>query len=152
MPVYVELPRDIVYKAISNPRVYLAPDLKSDPLVLEEALKEAVLMLNSARSLVIVAGVEVQRFGLQTLLLKLLSKTNIPVISTSLGKSVINELHPCYLGVYEGVMGYHNVRKQVESSDCAVLIGPFMTDIDFGNSLTPVDQGNTINIKLKIIN
>jgi TPP-dependent 2-oxoacid decarboxylase len=146
MPAYIELPRDMVYKPISNPHCYLAPDPKSDPLALEEALKEAVLMLNTALSPVIVAGVEVQRFGLQTLLLKLLSKSNIPVVSTPLSKSVINELHPCYLGVYEGAMGYPNVRRQVESSDCVMLLGTFMTDIDFGNSPTPVDQGKTINI------
>jgi TPP-dependent 2-oxoacid decarboxylase len=68
------------------------------------------------------------------------------VVSTPLSKSVINELHPCYLGVYEGAMGYANVRRQVESSDCVMLLGTFMTDIDFGNSPTPVDQGKTINL------
>jgi TPP-dependent 2-oxoacid decarboxylase len=146
MPAYIELPRDIVYKPVLNPRCYTAPDPKSDPSALEEALREVVLMLNSAHSPVIVAGVEIQRFGLQTLLLKLLSKSNIPVVSTPLSKSVINELHPCYLGVYEGAMGYANVRRQVESSDCVMLLGTFMTDIDFGNSPTPVDQGKTINL------
>jgi TPP-dependent 2-oxoacid decarboxylase len=48
--------------------------------------------------------------------------------------------------VYEGAMGYAKVRRQVESSDCVMLLGTFMTDIDFGNSPTPVDQGKTINI------
>jgi TPP-dependent 2-oxoacid decarboxylase len=67
-------------------------------------------------------------------------------VSTPLSKSVINELHPCYLGVYEGAMGYPVVRERVESSDCVMLLGTFMTDIDFGNSPTPVDQGKTINI------
>ncbi|HEY7108019.1 MAG TPA: thiamine pyrophosphate-binding protein [Nitrososphaeraceae archaeon] len=146
MPVYIELPRDIVYKTISNPHCYLKSNPKSDPLVLEEALKDAISMLNSSRSPVIVAGVELQRFGLQNLLLKLVSKSNIPVVSTPLSKSVINELHPLYLGVYEGAMGYPIVRKHVESSDCVMLLGTFMTDIDFGNSPTPVDQGKTINI------
>ena len=80
-------------------------------------------MINSAQMPVVVAGVEVQRFGLQELLLKFLQKTNIPVVSTPLSKSVINELHPSYLGVYEGAMGYPHVRNYVESSDCVLLIG-----------------------------
>src|SRR5262249_28928968 len=129
-----------------NPRIYASSDLQSDINTLEEALGEAVSIINSARKPVIVAGVEIQRFGIQSLLLKLIAKTNIPVVSTPLSKSVVNELHPSYLGVYEGAMGYPDVRKFVESSDCVILLGTFMTDIDFGNSSTPVDQGNTINI------
>jgi TPP-dependent 2-oxoacid decarboxylase len=62
MPVYIELPRDILYKTISSPHCYITPDPKSDPLTLEEALKEATIMLNSSRSPIIVAGVEIQRF------------------------------------------------------------------------------------------
>ena len=54
-----------------------------------------------------------------------------------LSKSVIGENHPLYLGVYEGSMGFHNVRQYVESSDCVIMIGSFMTDVDFGNSPTP---------------
>jgi TPP-dependent 2-oxoacid decarboxylase len=38
-------------------------------------------------------------------------KTRIPVAATILGKSVIGERHPLYLGVYEEVMGRKAVRK-----------------------------------------
>ena len=77
--------------------------------------------------------------------MEFLEKTNIPVVSTPLSKSVLNEDHPSYLGVYEGAIGHTDVRKYVESSDCIILLGTFITDIDFGNSPTPIDQGRTIN-------
>ncbi len=131
-PVYIELPRDMVgrpgIKHHSPARIHEA----SDPAALAEAIDEAVAMINHARQPVILADVEVHRFGLQELLLALLEKTNIPFASTILGKSVMSEQHPLCLGVYEGAMGRDDVRAYVESSDCVIMLGTFMTDINLG--------------------
>src|SRR5262249_19861126 len=70
--------------------------------------------------------------GLQRELVTLAEQTNIPVAATLLGKSVIGEHHPFYLGVYEGAMGREDVRRYVETSDCVILLGFFMTDINLG--------------------
>lgn len=145
MPVYIELPRDIVYKSIIGPRECVIPELITNPKALKEATDESINMINSSEKPVIVAGVEIQRFDLQNILLKFIDKTGIPFVSTPLSKSVIRENHRSYLGVYEGAMGFDSVRDIVESSDCVIMFGTFMTDIDFGNSPTPVEQGNTIN-------
>lgn len=145
MPVYIELPRDMVYKVITSPKECIIPELTTNHKALKEATEESITMINSSIKPVIVAGVEIQRFGLQSILLKLLDKTGIPFVSTPLSKSVIRENHSLYLGVYEGAMGFNNVRDLVESSDCVIMFGTFMTDIDFGNSPTPVEQGKTIN-------
>ncbi len=101
-------------------------------------------MINAARQPVILADVEVHRFGLQDELLKLIAKTNIPVAATILGKSVIGENHPRYLGIYEGAMGRDAVRAYVESSDCVVLLGFFMTDINLGIYTAKLDPGKSI--------
>src|SRR5262249_39665809 len=116
-PVYLELPRDQV-QASCLPH-HRPSDLHeaSNPRTLRAALDEAVAMINSARQPVISGDVEVHRFGLQEVLLRLAQATNIPVAATLLGKSVIGEQHPFYLGVYEGAMGREEVRRFVESSD-----------------------------------
>lgn len=145
IPGYIELPRDIVNKKITAPNSCKISNVFSNKKALQEALQETAQMIKSSSKPVIVAGVEIQRHGIQELLLKLLEKTGIPVVSTPLSKSVISENHPLYR-VYEGSMGFHNVRQYVESSDCVIMIGSFMTDVDFGNSPTPVDHGKTINI------
>jgi indolepyruvate decarboxylase len=119
---------------------------KSDPIILMEALNETIDMINSSIRPVIVAGVEIQRFGLQNELLNLVEKLKIPVSSTILSKSVISELHPFYLGVYEGAMGHDAVREYVESSDCLILLGALMTDIDLGGFTAKIDQKRTIYI------
>jgi indolepyruvate decarboxylase len=88
--------------------------------------------------------VEVHRFALQDQLLKLARKTNIPVAATVLGKSVIGEHHPFYLGIYEGAMGRDDVRQYVESSDCVILLGAFMTDINLGIYTARLDPARSI--------
>jgi indolepyruvate decarboxylase len=135
----------MIYKPIRNHDSAKATLIDSNTYAIKEAVQEALTLLNSASKPVLVAGVEVQRFCLQEFVLELLEKTSIPVVSTPLSKSVLNEDHPCYLGVYEGAMGHTDVRKYVESSDCIILLGTFMTDIDFGNSPTPIDQGRIID-------
>ena len=102
-------------------------------------------MINAAKKPVILADVEVHRFGLQDVLLKLAQNTNIPVAATLLGKSVIGEQHPFYLGVYEGAMGREEVRRHVESSDCVIMLGAFMTDINLGIFTARLDPARCIS-------
>jgi indolepyruvate decarboxylase len=64
--------------------------------------------------------------------------------ATLLGKSVVEEKHPLYLGVYEGAMGRECVREYVETSDCVVLLGTFMTDINLGIYTANLDAGRCI--------
>jgi indolepyruvate decarboxylase len=145
LPVYIEIPRDMVYKIVKGPQKCNVPDFIINPNAMKEVLDETANIINNAKNPVVVAGVEIQRFGLQNYLLEFLNKTSIPVVSTPLSKSVLSENHPLYLGVYEGAVGYQNIRQYVEHSDCILILGSFITDLDFGNSPTPVDQEKTIN-------
>jgi TPP-dependent 2-oxoacid decarboxylase len=146
--VYIELPRDKVSLPIhqeqyvdrsttSSKTAKIDGEYETDMGSMQEALAEATAMINSSKQPVIIAGVEIHRFGLQDKLLKLTYNTNIPVVATVLSKSVISEDHPSYLGVYEGAMGRQSVREYVESSDCLILLGALMTDINFSISPTP---------------
>src|SRR3974390_947813 len=70
-PVYIELPRDIVFAHGTphhRPREFHE---ESDADVLHSALAEAESMINRAKRPVFLADVEVHRFGLQDSLLKL---------------------------------------------------------------------------------
>lgn len=143
-PVYIELPRDVVLQRASGAHRPAALPESSDPLALREALAEATKMLKAARRPVILADVEVHRFGLQDKLLKLATRTNIPVAATILGKSTIAEHHPFYMGIYEGAMGREDVRRYVEGSDCVLMLGFFMTDINLGVFTAQLDLARAI--------
>jgi indolepyruvate decarboxylase len=143
-PVYIELPRDLV--GVPGHPHYRPQELHeaSDPRSLRAALAEAEAMINAARKPVILADVEVHRFGLQDELLRLARQSHIPVAATLLGKSVVGEHHPFYLGVYEGAMGREEVRQYVESSDCIILLGAFLTDINLGVFTARLDPARSI--------
>ena len=143
-PVYIELPRDLAL-AGGNPHYeYREIHEESDPDVLRSALAEAGEMFNAARRPVILADVEIHRFGLQDTLITLARRTNTPVAATVLGKSVIGEQHPFYLGVYEGALGRDDVRRYVEGSDCVIMLGAFLTDINLGIFTARLDPMRTI--------
>src|SRR4029434_10919806 len=124
-----------------TPEIHETSNLKA----LRAALAEAAEMINAAKRPVILADIEVHRFALQPELLQWATQTGIPVAATILGKSVIGEQHPLYLGVYEGAMGREDVRRYVESSDCVIMLGAFMTDINLGIYTARLDPARSIS-------
>lgn len=144
-PVYIELPRDMVFAhgvAHHQPRPVRA---SSDPPALRAALADASQMINAARRPVILADVELHRFALQPQLLKLARQTGLPVATTVLGKSVIGEDHSFYVGVYEGALGRDDVRRFIETSDCLIMLGAFLTDINLGIYTARLDPARSIS-------
>ena len=142
-PVYIEMPRDMVSVKVTPVEEKLVPpDWDKGPF--KEALLEAAGMINRAERPVLVAGVELLRYGMQNAFRKLVGKTNIPVTSTLLGKSAFGERDPLYLGLYEGGMSREQVRQYVENSDCLILLGVLMTDLDLGIFTAHLDQGKSI--------
>ncbi|MCA9033617.1 MAG: alpha-keto acid decarboxylase family protein [Planctomycetaceae bacterium] len=143
-PVFLEIPRDKVLAEATHAHVPVVTPLVSDPDALQECLKEARESIHAAKRPVIIAGVETHRFGLREQVLELAEANNIPICATLLGKSVVSEKHPLYLGVYEGAMGRDEVRRYVEESDCVILLGAFMTDINLGIFTARLDPGRCI--------
>jgi indolepyruvate decarboxylase len=143
-PVYLEIPRDMVGVVPEMPQRFHATDLQSDPDALAEAVAEAERWLNSCERPVIVGGVEIHRFALQDELLALAEGSQIPITTTVLGKSIISETHPLFVGLYEGAMGNDAVTRFVEESDCLLLLGTFMTDINLGIYTANLDPAKCI--------
>ena len=143
-PVFLELPRDRVHSKAVAPHSPIKFERNQNPDALAASITEAKEKIASAKQPVIVAGVEVHRFGLREQVLKLAEDNQIPMCATLLGKSVISEKHPLYIGVYEGAMGRKEVADYVESSDCVILLGTFMTDINLGIYTAKLDPKNCI--------
>jgi indolepyruvate decarboxylase len=105
---------------------------------------DASRRIAEAKKPIILAGVEIHRFGLQCPLLELAQRAGIPIAATMLGKSVINERHPLFAGIYEGALGREDVTRFVEESDCVILLGEFMTDINMGIFTAKLDPTKCI--------
>ncbi len=147
-PGYLELPRDMVNVVPSNCELHTPaePVMFWDQGALREALAESLALINRSSRPVIIAGVDVSRYGLQDPVLALATGAGIPIASTILGKSAIDENNPLNMGIYAGAIGDERVRDYVESSDCIILIGVFLTDLELGGYTAHLETRNMMHI------
>ncbi|MBW3596103.1 MAG: alpha-keto acid decarboxylase family protein [Planctomycetes bacterium] len=145
-PVYLEIPRDMVNVVPHIAHSFHVPQPPSDASAVIEAAEETARMLAECERPLILAGVEIHRFGLQDKLLELAESLQIPIAATLLGKSVIGERHPLYVGVYNGAMGREDVTRYVEESDCILLLGAFMADINLGIYTAEIDPARCVYV------
>ncbi|MEM8953822.1 MAG: thiamine pyrophosphate-binding protein [Verrucomicrobiota bacterium] len=132
-PVYFEIPTDMVDVSCEAPvPVTFFRKPESDATSLSDSVEEAAGMLNAAERPVILAGVELQRFGLEASFEKLLEVSGLPFATTLDGKSVLSEEHAQFAGVYMGSWSAREVREQLDGCDCLLSLGVYLNDISTG--------------------
>jgi indolepyruvate decarboxylase len=147
-PIYLEIPRDLVLTPV---HVVSTEPLKetacqSDSAALKEAVAEVRGLLSGSERPVILAGAEIHRFGLQDELTELVEHMNAPIATTLLGKSVIPEDHPLFIGVYGGLVGREEILEFVEDADCLLTLGTLLTDVDDATAhATLLAAGRTVH-------
>lgn len=146
-PIYLEIPRDMVHAPIAGAGAARSDDHgTTDAAALAEAIAEVQSMLASAKRPVILAGAEVGRFGLHDDLTRLVERLNVPIASTLLGKSVIREDHPLYVGVYSGLVARDEVKAFVNETDCLLILGSILSDVeDLDARSSLFSDGHTIH-------
>ncbi|MFN3477252.1 MAG: thiamine pyrophosphate-dependent enzyme, partial [Candidatus Methylomirabilales bacterium] len=144
-PGYLEVPRDVADakgRGVSKIKSVLPA---KDPAALKEAMQEVIFRLNRSQRPVVYAGVEVVRFDLREKLIALVEKLNLPLATSIEGKAVFPEDHPNFVGIYMGRAGSELAREYVEGSDCLLMVGAFLTDVNTGLFTAKVDRPNVIS-------
>jgi TPP-dependent 2-oxoacid decarboxylase len=145
LPVYLELPLDMVHAPCRQPAAISDSGKRpSDNESLEECIVEAAAMFNKAASPIMLAGVELLRFGLGGDALRLVETVEFPFATMVSSKCVLPELHPQFVGIYQGAWSRDTVRGQVESSDCLLSLGVRLADVDTGLFSVHLDPRHTI--------
>jgi len=149
LPVYIEIPVDVVDMPCRAPAPRtLRSGYRSNPAALEECVRESVAIIDAAEHPVILAGIEIHRFGLAEALLQLVQKIEIPYATTLDGKSVLPEMHPQFVGVYMGALSRDAVRTQMEKTDGLLVLGAMSTDVNTGGFTAHLPQDNTIRANM----
>jgi indolepyruvate decarboxylase len=68
-----------------------------------------------------------------------------------LGKTVLDENHPQFIGLYQGALSRPYVRQRVESSDCILTLGALMTDANTGGFTARLDGATTISANIQTV-
>ena len=133
-PVYLEIPRDMVFADITIPTSFDEVELKVDEHAVEEAAAEIIHQLSRAQRPLLIVGVEVHRFHLRESVVRLAERLKTPVASSFLGRGVFPTRHPQFIGTYLGAVSPQPMRHLVEGSDCLILLGERLSDVSLGVS------------------
>lgn len=128
-PIYIEVLNNVWSLECAAPEGTLAPVVeKSDPASLAAALDAAWSRISEARRPVLWAGVEIQRFGLQDLLQRIVDASGLCFTTTSLGKTVLDETQEAFIGTYAGPASPLLTREVMAATDCVIALGTIITD------------------------
>jgi acetolactate synthase I/II/III large subunit len=94
--VHLELPEDVAAEEVDAPIIQRARARR--PVAEEKAVKQAVELIKNAKHPLLLIGAGANRKMTSKMLREFIDKTGIPFFNTQMGKGVIDERHPLYLG------------------------------------------------------
>jgi indolepyruvate decarboxylase len=144
-PVYMAFPADLALKPALGEAAPI-PMPPSDPVELATVTEAIVSALAKAKSAVILAGILVGRTGLRGALERVLEASGLPFATMFMGKSVLDEQHPSYIGMYDGALLDPEVRQFVESAELVINLGAPLTDFNSGVFTATLDPARTIMV------
>lgn len=150
-PAYIIVPMDLALMPVIGTPIKGAPlaavkRTKSDPASLEAAINFVMSKVDRAKSIVALPSNLIASYGLTKQFTEFLDKSNIAYATPPMGKGVVTETHPNYLGVYCGVTSSpKGLNTLVESADLVIDIGGLIPeDINTGNWTNNLSPEKTI--------
>ncbi len=142
MPVYIEIPRDMAAAACAEVRPL--PPVPHDADAVAACADEIMERIAAAASPVLMAGVEIRRFGIEDKVAELARRLGLPVVTSFMGRGLLAGAGAPLVGTYLGQAGRPEVTELVEGSDGLVLLGVILSDTNFGISARRIDLRRTI--------
>lgn len=118
--VHLEFPEDIAEEQTDSRPI--PQSVARRPSAEPKAVRLAVKALEEAKAPVLVIGAGANRKMTGRMLRQFVDKTGIPFVTTQMGKGVIDERHPLFLGCAALSAGDF-VHRAIEDADCIVNIG-----------------------------
>jgi indolepyruvate decarboxylase len=142
LPVYIEFPRDMV--AAETTAVPVLPRRAADPEALAECVDDILAHLAAAKAPVLVVDVEIRRYGLEDRVAALARRLGVPVVTTFMGRGLLEEAPKVVSGTYLGAAGDPAVTRLVDEADAALLLGVILCDTNFALSQRRLDARRTM--------
>ena len=144
-PVYMGFPSDVAIKPVIGKAEPVA-HLVSDRLALDAAVQAIVDAVAASKTACILPGIVVSRCGQAELATAVVEASGLPFATMFMDKSVLDETHPSYVGMYDGKLMDEEVRAFVEGCDCVLGIGAMLTDFNSGAFTAEIDRSKSINV------
>jgi indolepyruvate decarboxylase len=142
LPVYIEVPRDLVGAKMAA--VPVLPRRPADAGALAECAEEILERLAQARAPVMIVDVEVRRYGVEAATAALARALGLPVVTTFMGRGLLEEGADVLAGTYMGAAGHPEITRLVEDADAMLLLGVIVSDTNFALSQRQLDPQRTM--------
>jgi indolepyruvate decarboxylase len=142
LPVYLEFPRDMVDAEVEP--VIPLPPRQPDPGALSECVDEILGRIDQASAPVIVVDVEIRRYGVEDRIAALARKLNLPLVTTFMGRGLLDDADDVVAGTYLGAAGDPAITQLVEEADLVLMFGVILSDTNFALSNRAPDPRRTI--------
>lgn len=144
-PVYMAFPADMANEPVAGEAQALAA-ARSNPATLEGAVEAIITELQNAKMACVLPGILVARAGMREALKLVIDNSGLPFATMFMDKSVLDEQHPAYAGIYDGALMDEAVRDFVENCDRVLAVGTLMTDFNSGAFTSRLDPKKTMKI------
>ncbi|KAF2136150.1 uncharacterized protein K452DRAFT_292653 [Aplosporella prunicola CBS 121167] len=138
-PVYVFLPLDLsmerVPRALLERPLDLAPpegDAAAAAAMLDEAANAILELLGKAKKAAVFVDVLTARHGGAGAARRLIRRLGLPVFSSNMGKAIVDETDPLFVGCLNGRMGRAGVFERLQEADLVILLGDLPGDTNTG--------------------
>ena len=142
LPVYIELPRDLVGAPVTS--VTPLPRPAAEPEALAECAAEVLARLRAAQRPVVMVDVEVRRYGVEDKVARLARALGLPVVTSFMGRGLLSAHPDVVRGSYLGAAGDPAITALVEGSDGLLLLGVILSDTNFAVSERKIDLRRTM--------
>jgi indolepyruvate decarboxylase len=124
--------------------VPILPQRSAEPEALAECAEEIIEKLAQASAPVILVDVEIRRYDLEPRVTALARKLGIPVVTTFMGRGLLEDAPDVLLGTYLGAAGDPAITRLVEEADALLLLGVILSDTNFALSQRRLDPRRTM--------
>ena len=118
--VHIELPEDIADEQTEERPI--PASVVRRPIAEEKAIDRALQKIHAAKSPIIIIGAGGNRKMTSKMLTEFIDKTGIPFVTTQLGKGVVDERHPLFMGC-AALSAADFVHRAIEAADLILNIG-----------------------------
>ncbi|MCH7548269.1 MAG: acetolactate synthase large subunit [Candidatus Krumholzibacteriota bacterium] len=117
---HIELPEDVAREETAAPIIVKSHSRR--PIAEEKAVAKAVELIENAKHPLILIGAAANRKMTSKMLREFVDKTGIPFFCTQMGKGVLDELDPLYLG-NATLSADDFVHRAIEHADVIINVG-----------------------------
>lgn len=118
--VHLELPEDIAAEECANTTYPVSGHQR--PHAANNVLKEATIMIEAAKRPLLLIGAGANRKNVSKALTAFVDATGIPFFTTQMGKGVVDERHPLYLGC-AALSDHDFLHCAIDKADLIINVG-----------------------------